>query len=89
MTGGDGGTFFGASHAGSSKSCLPRIIGGGGPDPFFFVELVIVVTVGFAGWLAMDAQVIFFAEPADSFFDPPSKRKLCKRCSILLFPPSC
>lgn len=51
MTGGDGGTtFFGASHPESSKSCLPRIIGGGGPEPFFFVnELVIVVTVGFAG----------------------------------------
>lgn len=87
--GGDGGTtFFGASHAGSSKSCLPSIIGGGGPDPFFFVELVIVVTVGFAGWLAIDAQVIFFG-PADSFFDPPlSKRKLCIRCSSL-FVPSC
>lgn len=47
MTGGEGGTkgpFLGVSHPSvNSKECLPGIIGGGGPKPFFFTVVLVVL----------------------------------------------
>lgn len=50
----------GESQVPMSILCLPGTIGGGGiPGPFFFTVVLVVFTCGFAGWDAIDAQVIF------------------------------
>lgn len=47
MIGGEGGTrgpFFGVSQASvNSILCLPGIIGGGGPKPFFLIVVLVVL----------------------------------------------
>jgi hypothetical protein len=65
-----GGVLLFVSHVPMSMLCLPGTIGPGGiPGPFFFSPWFCTVSWGLAGWLAMLAQVVFFAWPRGSLDD--------------------